>query len=49
MDYSLYIGINGKKEERKKELYKFKFTGESKGGQNNKVLEKLWNQEKGVP
>ena len=26
---------------KKKNLYEFKFSGESKGGQNNKVLEKL--------
>ena len=32
-----------------KKLYGFKFSGEIKGGSNNKVLEKLRNQEKGVP
>ena len=29
------------KEEERENLYKYKFSGESKGGQNNKVLEKL--------
>ena len=38
MDYSLYMCI--KKEKKRKNLYKFKFSGESKGGLNNKVLEK---------
>ena len=32
-----------------KTLYKFKFSGESKGGWNNEVLEESRNQEKGVP
>ena len=32
-----------------KKLYKSKFPGEVTGGQNNKVLEKLRNQEKEVP
>ena len=37
MDYSLYMSIEKKKKEK---TYKLKFSGESKGGQNNKVLEK---------
>ena len=37
------------KKKKKKELYEFKFSGESKEGWSNKVLEKLRNQEKGVP
>ena len=37
----------GKKE--RKTYIDFKFSGESKRGQNNKVLEKLRNQKKGVP
>ena len=36
-------------EKKKEKKHKFKFSGESKGGQNNKVLEKLRNQKKGVP
>ena len=36
------------KKERKTYI-NFKFSDESKGGQNNKVLEKLRNQKKGVP
>ena len=32
-----------------KKLYKRKFSGKSKGGKNNKVLEKLRNQEKDFP
>ena len=32
-----------------KPIYKFKFSGKSKRGQNNKVLQKLRNQKKGVP
>ena len=48
MDYNLYM--YGGKRKRKKKLYKFKFSGESKGGgKNNKVLEKIRIQEKGVP
>ena len=46
MDYSLYMCMEKKKKEKKN--YKSKFSGESKGGQNNQVLEKLRNQ-KGVP
>ena len=38
-----------KKKRRRKSLCKFKFSGESKGGQNKKVFEKIRNQEKGVP
>ena len=38
-----------KKEEKRKNLYKFKFSDKNKGGQNNKVLKKLRNQKKGVP
>ena len=38
-----------KKEEVRKTYIDFKFSGESKGGQNNKALEKLRNQKKGVP
>ena len=37
----------GKKE--RKTYINVKLSGESKGGQNNKVLEKLGKQEKGVP
>ena len=33
----------------KKNLYKFRFSGESKGSENNKVLEKLRSQKKSVP
>ena len=45
MDYNLYV--YGKKV--RKTYIDFKFSGESKGGQNNKVFEKLRNQKKGVP
>ena len=38
-----------KKNRKKKNLYEFKFSGESEEGQNDKVLEKLRNQKKGVP
>ena len=38
-----------KEKERKKIQYESKFSGESKGCLNNKVLEKLRNQKKGVP
>ena len=38
-----------KRKKKEKNLYKFNFLGESKGGQNNKVLEKLRNQKKGFP
>ncbi len=57
MDYSLYVYEKKEKKrkkerenERKKEknYVNFKFSGESKGGQNNKVLEKLRNQKKSV-
>ena len=45
MDYSLYVF-----EKRKRKTYiNFKFSGESKGGHDNKVLEKSRNQKKGVP
>ena len=37
-----------KKKERKTYI-NYEFLGESKGGRNNKVLEKLRNQKKGVP
>ena len=40
------------KKERKKErktYMNFYFSGVSKGGQNNKVLEKLRNKKKGIP
>ena len=42
MDYSLYMFMVKKE----KNLHKFKFPGESKGGWNNKVLEKLKHQKK---
>ena len=38
-----------KKEKERKTYINFKFSAESKGGQNNKVLEKLRNHKKGVP
>ena len=37
-----------KKKRKKKTYINFKFSGESKGGLNNKVLENLRNQKKGV-
>ena len=40
--YGLVYIYVWKKKELRKNLYKFKFSGESKGGQN-KVLEKLRN------
>ena len=41
MYFSLYIC-------KKKKIYRFKFSCESKGAEYNKVLEKLRNQEKGL-
>ena len=38
-----------KKKKGRKTYINFKFSGKSKGGQNNKVLGKLRNQKKGVP
>ena len=37
-----------KKKEERKTYLDFKFSGKSKGGQNNKVLAKLRNQKKGI-
>ena len=37
-----------KKNKERKTSINFKFSSKSKGGQNNKVLEKLRNQKKGV-
>ena len=47
MDYSLYVYEKKRKKEKLK--INFKFSGESKGGQMNKVFEKLRNQKKGIP
>ena len=45
MDYSLYV--YGEKKEKERKIYiNFKFSGESKGGQNNKVIEKLKKQKR---
>ena len=38
-----------KREKERKTYINLKFSGESKGGQNNKVLEKLRKQKKAVP
>ena len=46
MDYSPYV-YGGKKKE-KKTYINLKFSGESKGVQNNKVLKTLRNQKKGI-
>ena len=47
MDYSLNV-YGEEKESERKTYINFNFSGESKGGQNNKVLETLRIQKKGV-
>ena len=44
---SICIWKKKSKERKKKTYINFKFSGESKGGQNNKVLETLRNKKKG--
>ena len=46
MQINIYVKpVRLRWDKHEKNLYKFQFSGESQGGLNNKVLEKLRNQE----